>query len=148
MMMNATDKKRDQSQQGTLTAKLQVPVFYKKGGMEVKAHGTRFSSKGCVVLTKRPHDCGTAFSLKITHPYSSKSINVDGSVVMRKHFAAKKNWGMVVHFMNVNETERNEIQQILADAEATPMSASDSKYLKTPIGQAILKCFNFKRLIN
>jgi hypothetical protein len=133
---------------GTEATKLQLPVFYNKGGMEVRAHGTRFSSKGCFVLTKRPHDCGTAFSLKITHPCSSKSINVDGSVIMRKHFAAEKNWGMVVRFMNVNERERDEIQRILADAETTPESSGESKYLKTPIGQAILKCFNLKRFIN
>ncbi len=54
---------------------------------------------------------------------------------------------MVVRFMNLTEGARDEIDQVLSQATAIPESASDSKYLKTPIGQAILRYFNLKKLI-
>lgn len=131
-----------------VSPKVQVPVSYNKGGRQVKANGTRFSPKGCVIYTKNPHTCGTAFSLKITNPQSNKSIQVDSSVVLRKRFDGAKKWGMVVRFINVSEGEKDKIRQILSQAAAIPESASDSKYLKTPIGQAILRYFNLKKLMD
>jgi len=113
----------------------------------VKANGTRLSPKGCVVYTKSPHDCGTSFSLKITNPQSDKSIQVDSSVIMRKRFDAANRWSMKVRFLNLSEGERDEIRQILDDATAVSQSATDSRYLKTPVGQAILRYFSLKKLI-
>jgi hypothetical protein len=127
---------------------VQVPVFYNKGGRQVKANGTRFSPKGCVVYTKTPHNCGTSFSLEITHPHSSKSIKVDSSVILRKRFENTKKWGMVVRFISLTEGEKDKIYKILSQAAAIPESASESKYLNTPIGQAILRYFNLKRLFD
>ena len=109
----------------------------------MKANGTRFSPKGCVVYTKSPHDCGTPFSLKITNPCSNKAIQVDSSVIMNKRFDNAKKWGMVVRFMNLTEGEKDEIHQLVAQA-AAPKTASESKYLNTPIGQAIRRYFNLK----
>ena len=126
---------------------VRLPVFYNKGGRQVKANGTRFSPKGCVIYTRNPHDCGTSFSLKITNPNLNKSIQVDSSVILRKRFADNKNWGMVVRFMNLTEGLKDEIHQVLCQATAIPGSASESKYLKTPIGQAILRYFNLKKLL-
>lgn len=128
--------------------KVELPVYYNKGGRKIKASGTRFSPKGCVVLTKRPHDCGTSFTMQITSPQSNKSIQVDSSVILRRHFAARKNWGMVVRFLNITDGERDEIQQILSDASESPDSVRESRYLNTPIGQTILRYFNLKKLIN
>jgi hypothetical protein len=66
---------------------------------------------------------------------------------LRKRFADNKNWGMVVRFMNLTEGAKDEIDQVLSQTPAIPESASESKYLKTPIGQAILRYFNLKKLI-
>ena len=139
--------KGSKRERGLGAPEVQLPVFYNKGGSQVKANGTRFSPKGCVVYTKRPHDCGTSFSLKITNPQSDKSIKVDSSVIMRKRFDSAKKWGMVVRFMNLTEGEKDEIRQILTEAAALSKQVQESKYLKTPIGQAILRYFSLKKLI-
>ncbi|UCE82938.1 MAG: PilZ domain-containing protein [Deltaproteobacteria bacterium] len=146
-MAKASGGKETKRGSGMQAPEIKLPVFYNKGGRQVKANGTRFSAKGCVIYTRNPHDCGTSFSLKITNPHSNKSIQVDSSVILRKRFADNKNWGMVVRFMNLTEGARDEIDQVLSQATAIPESASDSKYLKTPIGQAILRYFNLKKLI-
>lgn len=133
-------------EQGQKVPEIQLPVFYNKGGRQVEANGTRFSPKGCVIYTNIPHNCGTSFSLRITNPHSSKTIQVDSSVIMRKRFDSAKKWGMVVRFMNLGKSEKDEIDEILSQATAIPKTAGESKYLKTPIGQAILRYFNLKKL--
>jgi hypothetical protein len=50
--------------------------------------------------------------------------------------------------MNLSTSEKDEIHEILSRAPAIPKTATESKYLKTPIGQAILRYFNLKRLID
>jgi hypothetical protein len=55
---------------------------------------------------------------------------------------------MVVRFINLTEADRDEVEQIVAQAAAAPKPPSQSKYLKTPIGQAILRYFNLKKLID
>lgn len=127
---------------------IQLPVFYNKRGRQVKANGTRFSPKGCVIYTRIPHNCGTSFSLRISNPHTNKTIQVDSSVIMRKRFESASKWGMVVRFINLREKERDEIQQIVAQAAMAPKPPTESKYLKTPIGQAILRYFNLKKLID
>ena len=146
-MAKIPDGKGSKRDVGLGAPKVQLPVFYNKGGRQVKANGTRLSPKGCVVYTKSPHDCGTSFSLKITNPQSDKSIQVDSSVIMRKRFDAANRWSMKVRFLNLSEGERDEIRQILDDATAVSQSATDSRYLKTPVGQAILRYFSLKKLI-
>jgi hypothetical protein len=129
------ETKRGRGQRATeeqVPPEVQVPVFY----------------NGCVVYTKTPHNCGTSFSLEITHPHSSKSIKVDSSVILRKRFENTKKWGMVVRFISLTEGEKDKIYKILSQAAAIPESASESKYLNTPIGQAILRYFNLKRLFD
>ena len=135
------------SEQGQGVAEIQLPVFYNKGGRRVEANGTRFSSKGCVIYTNIPHNCGTSFSLRITNPHSKKTIQVDSSVILKKRFDSAKKWGMVVRFMNLTTSDKDEIHEILSQATAIPRTAGESKYLKTPIGQAILRYFNLKKLI-
>jgi hypothetical protein len=146
-MARVPDGKGSKRDDGLGAPEVQVPVFYNKGGRRVQANGTRFSPKGCVVYTQRPHDCGTSFSLKITNPHSDKSVQVDSSVIMRKRFDNANRWGMVVRFMNLTEGERDEIRQILADAKTVSHSAEESRYLKTPVGQAILRYFSLKKLV-
>ena len=146
-MAKMPDGKGSKKDFGLGARKVQLPVFYNKGGRKVKANGARLSPKGCVIYTKSPHNCGTSFSLKITNPRSDKSIQVDSSVVMRKRFENANRWSMVVRFINLTEGERDEIRQILADATAVSKSATESRYLKTPVGQAILRYFNLKKLI-
>jgi hypothetical protein len=146
-MAEIPDGKGNKKHGGLGAPKVELPVFYNKGGKKVKANGTRLSPKGCVIYTRSPHDCGTSFSLMISNPHSEKSIQVDSSVIMRKRFDDAKKWSMVVRFMNLTEGERDEIRQILADAVAVSASATESRYLKTPVGQAILRYFNLKKLI-
>lgn len=134
------------SEQGLGAPEIKLPVFYNKGGRRVEANGTRFSAKGCVIYTNIPHNCGTSFSLRITNPHSNKTIQVDSSVILKKRFDSAKKWGMVVRFMNLTTNEKDEIHEILSRAPAIPKAATESKYLKTPIGQAILRYFNLKKL--
>lgn len=127
---------------------VKLPVFYNKGGREVEAYGTRFSAKGCVIYTGTPQNCGTSFSLKISNPHTNKTVQVDSSVIMRKRFQNASKWGMVVKFINMTEADRDEVGKIVAQAASVPKPPSQSKYLKTPIGQAILRYFNLKKLID
>ena len=136
------------SEQGKRVSKIQLPVFYNKGGRRVEANGTRFSPKGCVIYTNIPHNYGTSFSLRITNPYSNKTIQVDSSVILKKRFDSAKKWGMVVRFMNLTTSEKDEIHEILSQVKAIPKTAGESKYLQTPIGQAILRYFNLKKLVD
>ena len=145
-MAKSRDGRETKSEQGQRVPETQLPVFYNKGGRRVEANGTRFSPKGCVIYTNLPHNCGTSFSLRITNPHSSKTIQVDSSVILRKRFDSAKKWGMVVRFMNLSKSEKDEIGEILSQATAIPKTAGESKYLKTPIGQAILRYFNLKKL--
>jgi hypothetical protein len=143
-MAKSRGGRETKSEQGA--PEVQLPVFYNKGGRRVEANGTRFSPKGCVIYTNIPHNCGTSFSLRITNPHSNKTLQVDSSVILKKRFDSAKKWGMVVRFMNLTTSEKDEINEILSRAPAIPKSATESKYLKTPIGQAILRYFNLKKL--
>jgi len=66
---------------------------------------------------------------------------------MRKRFQNASKWSMVVRFINMTEGDRDKVGQIVAQAAKAPKPASQSKYLKTPIGQVILRYFNLKKLI-
>ena len=147
-MANSLRAKETKKVHGAGAPAVKVPVFYNKGGRKVKAYGTRFSPKGCVIYTGTPQNCGTSFSLKISNPHTNKTIQVDSSVVMRKRFQNASKWGMVVKFINLTEGDRDKVEQIVAQADAVGRSQSQSKYLKTPIGQAILRYFNLKKLID
>ena len=144
-MTKSWGEKENKRGHGQSASEIQLKVFYNKGGRQVKANGTRFSPKGCVVYTKSPHDCGTSFSLKITNPHSNQAIQVDTSVILRKRFDRAKKWGMVLRFLNLTQGERDEIHQFVAQAAALPKPASESRYLKTPIGQAIMRYFSLKK---
>ena len=144
-MPKSWGEKEDKREHWQSAPEIQLKVFYNKGGRTVKANGTRFSPRGCVVYTKRPHDCGISFSLNITNPHSNQAIQVDTSVILRKRFDRAKKWGMVLRFMNLTQGERDEIHQFVAQAAALPKPAGELRYLKTPIGQAILRYFNLKK---
>jgi len=116
------------------TLDVQLPVSYKKGGKTVAANATRFSPKGCLVLTKKPHRVGTVFSLKITNPKSKKSIQVDGLVSLSKLSSAKKRWGMLIHFLNLTKGHREELREVLAGPGQPPKTSIKSKYLDTFAG--------------
>jgi len=146
-MANSLSGKPTKKEHGAGAPAVRLPVFYNKGGREVEAYGTRFSPKGCVIYTGTPQDCGASFSLKISNPQNNKTIQVDSSVIMRKRFQNASKWGMVVKFINLTEGDRDQVEQMVAQAAAAPRQPSQSKYLKTPIGQAILRYFNFKKLI-
>ena len=124
---------------------LKLPVSYIKGGRTVRALGNRFSETGCLVLTKSPHPSGTTFSLKITNPQTKVSLQVDGSVVQRKHFAASNEWGMVVRYLNLSDREKGDLREFLGTA---PTTSRGAKYLRSPVGQAILRYLNLRRLFD
>ena len=145
-MANSSSGKETKKEHGVGVPAVKLPVFYNKGGREVEAYGTRFSPKGCVIYTGTPQNCGTSFSLKISNPHTNKTIQVDSSVIMRKRFQNASKWGMVVRFINLTEEDRDKVGQIVDQAARVPKPASQSKYLKTPIGQAILRYFNLKKL--
>jgi len=81
-------------------------------------------------------------------PHTNKTIQVDSSVIMRKRFEDASKWGMVVRFSNLSEKDRDEVHQFVAQAARAPKPPSQSKYLRTPIGQAILSYFNLKKLFD
>jgi hypothetical protein len=125
------------------TGVVELPVSYTRGERTVRALGNRFSETGCLVLTKSPHPRGTTFSLKITNPRTKVSLQVDGSVILRKHFAARDEWGMVVRYLNLSEHEKDDLREFLGTASATPGGA---RYLRSPIGQVILRYLNLRKL--
>jgi hypothetical protein len=110
---------------------VQLPVSYKQSGKKVAARATRFSPKGCLVLTKKPHRVGTVFSLKITNPKSKRSIKVDSLVSLRKLSSANKRWGMLLQFINLTKGDREELHQVLVDPGEPPKTSIKSKYLET-----------------
>ena len=129
-------------------AEISLPVFYNKGGKTVKATGSRFSTKGCHLYTKLAPPSGSVFSLKVENPQTGKSIRVDSSVVKRKRCVIKNQWGMILRFMNLSGPDREEIKQILLDASGTENSKKEPRYIKSKIGQALLKHFTKKRTIH
>jgi hypothetical protein len=129
-------------------AEISLPVFYNRGGKTVKATGSRFSTKGCHLYTKLAPPSGSVFSLKVENPQTGKSIRVDSSVVQRKRCAIKKQWGMILRFMNLSGPDREEIKQILLDASSTANPKKEPRYIKSKIGQALLKHFTKKRTIH
>ena len=147
-MANFSGGKETKEDRGVGAPAVKLPVFYNKGGREVEAYGTRFSPKGCVIYTGTPQNCGTSFSLKISNPHTNTTVQVDSSVIMRKRFHNASKWGMVVRFINMTDADRDKVGELVAQAATTPKPQSQSKYLKTPIGQAILRYFNLKKLID
>ncbi len=129
-------------------ADVRLPVFYNRDGKTVKAIGSRFSTKGCHLYTKLAPPTGAVFSLKMKNPRTGKAIQVDSSVVQCKRCAVKDHWGMVLRFMNLTGTVREEIRQILQDASAVAGIEKGPKYIKSKIGQTILRHFNRKRTIH
>jgi hypothetical protein len=129
-------------------AEVSLPVFYNRGGKTVKATGSRFSTKGCHLYTKLAPPSGSVFSLEVQNPQTGKSIRVDSSVVQRKRCVIKNQWGMILRFMNLSGPDREEIKQILLDASGAVSPKKEPKYIKSKIGQALLKHFTKKRTIH
>ena len=129
-------------------ADISLPVFYNKGGKTVQAIGSRFSTKGCHIYTRLAPPKGTVFSLQVKNPRTGKSIQVDSSVVQCKRCLIKNHWGMILRFMNLSGSEREEIRQILEEASAAPLPQKEPKYIKSRIGQALLKHFGKKRTVH
>ena len=131
-----------------LIANIRLPVFYNKGGKTVQAVGSRFSTKGCHIYTRLAPPKGTVFSLQVKNPRTGKSIQVDSSVVQCKRCAIKNHWGMILRFMNLSGSEREEIRQILEDASGSPIPKKEPRYIKSKIGQALLKHFSRKHTVH
>jgi hypothetical protein len=129
-------------------AEVSLPVFYNRGGKTVKATGSRFSTRGCHLYTKLAPPSGSVFSLKVENPQTGKSIRVDSSVVQRKRCVIKNQWGMILRFMNLSGPDREEIKQILLEASGAENPEKEPKYIKSKIGQALLKHFTKKRTIH
>jgi len=123
---------------------VQMPVFYNKGRRAVKACGRRFSTKGCHIFTKVPPPGGSVFTLIVKNPWTNQSIRLNSSVVQCKHFAATDNWGTMLRFMDVTETDKREFRQILVDAATGPRQKQKSRHLGTKIGQAVLSLLHPK----
>lgn len=129
-------------------ADISLPVFYNKGGKTVQAVGSRFSTKGCHIYTRLAPPKGTVFSLQVKNPRTGKSIQVDSSVVQCKRCLIKNHWGMILRFMNLSGSEREEIRQILEEASAAVKPKKEPRYIKSRIGQALLKHFSRKRTVH
>jgi hypothetical protein len=126
---------------------VRMPVFYNKGGQKVQALASRFSTRGCHLYTKLAPPSGVVFSLKMKNPRTGKSIQVDSSVIKCIRRVDKNQWGMIVRFMNLSTTDREEIREILKDATDMRRREKGMKYLKTKVGQAILGHFSRKKPI-
>ena len=131
-----------------LIANIRLPVFYNKGGKTVQAVGSRFSTRGCHIYTRLAPPKGTVFSLQVKNPRTGKSIQVDSSVVQCKRCAIKNHWGMILRFMNLSGSEREEIRQILEDASGSSTPKKEPRYIKSKIGQALLKHFSRKHTVH
>ena len=129
-------------------ADVRLPVFYNKGGKTVKAVGSRFSTKGCHLYAKFAPPKGAVFSLKVENPRTGKSIQVDSSVVQCKRSTVRKRWGMILRFMNLSGSAKEEIKEILQEASEAAMANKEPKYIKSKVGQALLKHFTKKRTIH
>jgi hypothetical protein len=130
-------------------ADISLPVFYNKGGKTVKAIGSRFSTKGCHIYTRLAPPKGSVFSLLVKNPRTGKSIQVDSSVVRCRRSLVKNHWGMILRFMNLSGSEREEIRQILQEAtSAAPTTKKEPGYIKSKIGQVLLKHFSRKRTVH
>lgn len=129
-------------------ADVRMPVFYNKGGKTVEALGSRFSTRGCHIHTKLAPPKGSVFSLQMKNPRTGKSIQVDSSIVQCKRLVVKKQWGMILRFMNLSKSDREEIRQILHDNVDSSNPEKECKYRMTKIGQTILKHFGRKRSLH
>ena len=152
-MKQVTSQEGDKKPEVVLTetpqiADISLPVFYNKGGKTVKAIGSRFSTKGCHIYTKLAPPTGTVFSLQVKNPRTGKSIQVDSSVVRCKRCGIKNHWGMILRFMNLSGSEREEIRQILEDSSTASITKKEPRYIKSRIGQALLKHFSRKRTVH
>lgn len=129
-------------------ADISLPVFYNNGGKTVQAVGSRFSTKGCHIYTRLAPPKGSVFSLQVRNPRTGKSIQVDSSVVQCKRCLIKNHWGMILRFMNLSGSEREEIRQILEEASTAVKPEKEPRYIKSRIGQALLKHFSKKRTVH
>ena len=128
-------------------AEINMPVFYTMGRKTVQAVGSRFSTKGCHIYTRLAPPRGAVFSLQMKNPRTGKAIQVDSSVVQCKRFAIKNHWGMILRFMSISGSKREEIRQILEDASVAPIPKKETRYIKSRIGQALLKHFSRKKTV-
>jgi hypothetical protein len=129
-------------------ADISLPVFYNNGGKTVQAVGSRFSTRGCHIYTRLAPPKGSVFSLQVKNPRTGKSIQVDSSVVQCKRCLIKNHWGMILRFMNLSGSEREEIRQILEEASVAGKVEKKPSYIKSKIGQALLKHFTKKRTVH
>jgi hypothetical protein len=129
-------------------ADISLPVFYTKGGKTVQAVGSRFSINGCHIYARLAPPKGTVFSLQVKNPRTGKSIQVDSSVVQCKRCLVKNHWGMILRFMNLSGSEREKIREILEDASAASIPEKKPQYIKSRIGQALLKHLRRKRTVH
>lgn len=129
-------------------ADISLPVFYNNRGKTVQAVGSRFSTKGCHIYTRLAPPKGSVFSLQVKNPRTGKSIQVDSSVVQCKRCLIKNHWGMILRFMNLSGSEREEIRQILEEASTAVKAEKEPRYIKSKIGQALLKHFGRKRTVH
>lgn len=122
-------------------ADARIAVSYKHRGKRVAASGMRFSTKGCHVYTKTPLSPGAVFSLQITNPRTRGVIQVDSSVMRRTYSATNKYWGMVLRFMNLTDSERQQIRRMLEDSEVD----AHTKYQRITIGEAVRRFFSRRK---
>lgn len=129
-------------------AEVHMPVFYNKGGKTVQASGSRFSTRGCHIYSNLAPPKGSVFSLQMKNPRTGESIQVDSSIVQCRRLPVKKQWGMILRFMNLTKSDREEIRQILQDNASSPESENECKDRMSKIGQTILKHFSRKRSLH
>jgi hypothetical protein len=55
---------------------------------------------------------------------------------------------MILRFMNLSGSEREEIRQILEEASTAVKPEKEPRYIKSRIGQALLKHFSKKRTVH
>lgn len=123
-----------------------LPVSYGKSRKTVKAWGSRFSTIGCHVHTKKVLPKGTTFTLKITNPLNGRSVQVKSTVMVCKHSVTKHRWDMMLYFHSQAKEQRLHIKRMLQDTAVALRSREASKYLKSKIRKAILRYFDPQKL--
>ena len=119
-----------------------MPVSYSNSGKMIKALGTRFSEKGCYMITKIPPRAGGVFRLQITNAQTSKSTQVECAVVQRRHFIIDGHWGIILQFMNMTEADKMAVQQVLEQSSVSLDAKMGSLYRKSKMLRPFLKYFS------
>jgi len=127
------------------SARVKIRAYYNQDGKSLEAYGTKLSTQGCLIFSKRRLPSGRVFSLKMRNPFTGSFIQVDSSTVQCTHLPESNHWGTMLRFMNLTEDKREEIRKIIEAAAAERSRENQSPPQKRRIGQVIQRYFGWRK---